>query len=105
MAEQSLVQAIQLSDIAFTSGGISDIAGFRHQSGSADIQDFGIAFPSDFVLGDVNLSGFVSFADIGPFIVLLGQTGAFQAEADTNGDGAVTFGDIGPFITILGASQ
>ena len=56
---------------------------------------------TDVVLGDVNLSGVATFADIGPFIVLLGQTGAFQAEADTNGDGLVTFGDIGPFITIL----
>ena len=32
-----------LGDVAFTSGGVADIAGFTVQSGTADIQDVGIA--------------------------------------------------------------
>jgi len=51
------------------------------------------------ILGDVNLSGVVSFLDISPFIDLL-IAGGYQPEADINFDGAVDFLDIGPFITI-----
>ena len=92
----------KLSDIIFTSGGISDIAGFRHQSESADISDFGIAFPADStLLGDVNLSGDADFFDIQPFIDILLEPGAFQAEADIDGSGEVDFFDIQPFIDIL----
>ena len=52
------------------------------------------------LLGDVNLSGNVSFADIGPFILLLANN-EYQAEADINMDSVVSFADIGPFIGIL----
>jgi len=55
------------------------------------------------ILGDVNLSGVVSFLDISPFIDLL-IAGGYQPEADINFDGAVDFLDIGPFITILGSN-
>jgi len=54
------------------------------------------------LLGDVNLSGAVTFDDIGPFIAVL-QSGGNQAEADCNQDGMVDFGDIAFFITILQA--
>ena len=83
-----------------------DMSNLTRTDGSPALQELDRIGPANSVLlGDVNLSGNVSFADIGPFITLLGQTDAFQAEADTNEDGFVTFGDIGPFITILGASQ
>jgi len=52
------------------------------------------------VLGDVNLDGAVTFADIPSFIAVL-SAGDFQAEADCNEDGAVDFGDIPAFIAIL----
>jgi len=52
------------------------------------------------LLGDVNLDGMVTFADIQPFIDILATQG-FQFEADINGDGLVTFADIQPFIDIL----
>jgi len=52
------------------------------------------------VLGDVNLDGAVTFADIPAFIAVL-QSGEFQAEADTDLSGAVDFGDIPTFIAIL----
>ena len=52
------------------------------------------------LLGDVDLSGEVNFADIGPFIAILSASG-FQAEADANESGTVDFADIGPFIGLL----
>lgn len=55
---------------------------------------------SDVLLGDINLDGTITFADIPSFIAIL-LSGAFQAEADTNEDGSVTFEDIPPFIAIL----
>ena len=54
----------------------------------------------DFLLGDINRDGVVSFLDISPFISLL-STGDFQNEADMNGDGTVSFLDISPFISAL----
>ena len=95
-----------LGDIVFTSGGIEDIVGFTHLSGSADITDFGIAFPADDVLlGDANCDGEVNFGDIGPFIALLSSNGEeFKPEADINQDAEISFADIPPFITILSSS-
>ena len=53
-----------------------------------------------FLLGDVNLDGFVNFLDISPFISLL-SNGTFQIEGDINGDALVNFLDISPFIVLL----
>ena len=55
---------------------------------------------TDCLLGDVNTSGAVDFADIAPFIGILSASG-FQCEADVNVDGMVDFNDIAPFISIL----
>lgn len=63
--------------------------------------------------GDVNCDGFVTFADIDPFVAALGgpvswynSVGAtackYLCVADVNRDGAVTFGDIDPFVATLG---
>ena len=52
------------------------------------------------LLGDVNLDGLVSFADISPFIAIL-STNGFQAEADIDQNDGVDFMDISPFISIL----
>ena len=54
------------------------------------------------IKGDVNLSGMVDFADIGPFIAVL-QGGMFQAEADCDCSTIVDFADIPAFIAILQA--
>ena len=54
------------------------------------------------LLGDVNLDGSVTFADIPSFITAV-QTDLFQAEADCNEDGDADFGDIPFFIGILQA--
>ena len=86
------------------------VGGFRDAGSIGDGSEGNIALngafvPSPILLGDVNINGEVSFADIGPFITLLGQSGAYQIEADTNEDDVVSFADIGPFITILGGSQ
>ena len=65
------------------------------------VAPFSITVPGGaFVLGDANLDGVVTFADIPAFIVIL-QGGSFLDQADTNRDGAVTFADIPTFITIL----
>ena len=50
--------------------------------------------------GDVDLSGTVDFADIGPFIAAL-QGGVFVAQADCDCSTVVDFGDIPAFIAIL----
>jgi hypothetical protein len=54
----------------------------------------------DFLLGDVNLDGLVTFSDISPFISLL-ISGGYQDEADCDQDGIVSFADIETFIEIL----
>ncbi len=54
--------------------------------------------------GDVNIDGYLDFADINPFIaVLTGQDTDPQhcAAADINRDGVADFGDINPFVALL----
>ena len=67
-----------------------------------DISNVTITFEeaSTALKGDVNMSGMVDFADIGPFIAVL-QGGMFQAEADCDCSTVVDFGDIPVFIAIL----
>jgi len=50
-----------------------------------------------FLLGDVNIDGFVNVQDIAPFVELI-ETGGFAERADFNGDGKVTIEDIAPFV-------
>ena len=57
----------------------------------------------NFILGDVNQDGAVTFADIPAFIEVL-TAGMFVPEADTNQDGELTFADIPGFIEILTAA-
>ena len=52
------------------------------------------------LLGDVNLVGTVTFADIAPFVAVL-QSGKLQAEADVDQNGEVNFADIPAFIAVL----
>ena len=52
------------------------------------------------LIGDVNCSGTIDFADIPSFIGVL-QNGIFNAKADANEDGVVDFDDIPAFIAIL----
>ena len=54
----------------------------------------------NFILGDANQNGEVTFADIPSFIAVL-QAGTFLEQADCNQDDAVTFADISRFIAIL----
>ena len=61
--------------------------------------------PADeILLGDVNGSGTVDFADLSPFLSLL-ASGEFQAEADVNESGAVDFADLSPFLSLLASSS
>ena len=62
------------------------------------------------VLGDLNCSGCVGFADINPFVQYLANFSAWQAtypgcdprNGDINGDGTdPSFGDINPFVALL----
>jgi hypothetical protein len=52
------------------------------------------------LLGDVDLSGAIDFADIDAFISRL-ISGVYQVEADVNQDSFVNFSDIDPFIDLL----
>jgi len=54
------------------------------------------------ILGDANLDGVATFADIPAFIAIL-QAGTFLDQADCNQDGVVDFADIPMFIAILQA--
>ena len=58
----------------------------------------------DILLGDVNRSGTVDFADLSPFLSLL-SSGEFQAEADVNESGTVDFADLSPFLSLLASSS
>jgi len=59
--------------------------------------------------GDVNCDGQVNFLDINPFVLLLTNPAAWQAQypncpmsnGDINGDGLVNFADINPFVALL----
>lgn len=51
-------------------------------------------------LGDVNLDGMVTLADVSPFVAIL-TSGGFQCEADINEDGVVSLADVNPFVNIL----
>jgi len=64
------------------------------------VLDFDIAMATDFLLGDVNRDGSVSFADISSFIAVL-SSGAYQIEADIDQNDTVDFTDISPFISLL----
>ena len=72
------------------SGGFEVEAGFAHR----------ITPISSVLLGDVNLDGEVTFADIPAFITVL-SAGTFQDEADCDENGEVNFADIPAFIEIL----
>ena len=63
---------------------------FVANSNTSDPQ-FAVVFMAT-LLGDVNLDGQVTFADIGPLFQLI-LTGGFSAEADINSDGVVDRAD------------
>lgn len=60
-------------------------------------------------LGDVNCDGVVNFRDINPFVLLLSNPTAYQAQyptcptanGDINCDGAVGFRDINAFVALI----
>lgn len=70
------------------------------QPNSSSFALAGDAAAPEFLLGDTNQDGVISFLDINPFIELL-STESFLEEADCNQDGAVNFLDIAPLIAIL----
>ncbi|HQL54026.1 MAG TPA: CARDB domain-containing protein [Phycisphaerae bacterium] len=61
------------------------------------------------LVGDLDCSGAVDFADINAFVLALANEVAYTQQfpgcdrnlADINGDGSVGFGDINPFVTLL----
>ncbi len=90
-------------------GGFGDRLALWHQGDAAAltqsffyIDDFEVFTNSGAttLLGDVDLSGVVDFADIPAFIAVL-TTGGSQLEADCDQSGAVDFADIPAFIAIL----
>ncbi|MDB2685692.1 hypothetical protein N9Y42_00590 [Mariniblastus sp.] len=62
-----------------------------------------VASDPPFVLGDCDISGFVDFDDIAPFIETL-ASGVFLEQADCDENDVVDFEDIAPFIRILAGS-
>lgn len=63
-----------------------------------------------FVPGDMNLDGFVTVTDIGPFVTALTDPALYRSQfpaadlleaGDLNGDGAMSVGDIGAFVAEL----
>lgn len=55
----------------------------------------------DSVIGDVNLDGFITLLDVGPFVDALSAGGSMQCEADVNQDGSVDLLDVGPFVVLI----
>lgn len=107
---QALVDAIQdivngdADDFGFLVKGVADVPGSGSRFGSRDNNEAAtltIDFTSDEVLlGDVNLDGMVTLADIPAFVELLSK-GGFQAEADIDGNLQVDLADIPLFVAIL----
>jgi len=89
------------SEITFAVGGILNSTASDLPSTSIRIETFTVEIMDDDVLkGDVDLNGFVEFADIPPFIqVLIDQGNQPEADADCNGE--VEFADIPSFIQLL----
>ena len=79
-------------------GAISGAFGFSNDIGLA--YAINASVNDDFLLGDANLDGEVSFLDISPFIATL-SSGEFLDQADMDRNGEVNFLDISPFIAIL----
>ena len=60
--------------------------------------------------GDTNCDGFISYADINPFVLALNDPSTWQAQhpgcpaqnLDTNADDDFTYADINPFVVLLG---
>ena len=61
--------------------------------------------------GDTNCDGQITYADINPFVIALGNLSAWQVQfpdcpwqnCDVSGDGAVSYADINPFVAELGS--
>jgi hypothetical protein len=59
--------------------------------------------------GDLNCDGVISYADINPFVAVLGDSAAWQAanpgcpiaNGDINDDGVLSYADINPFVILL----
>ena len=64
-------------------------------------------------VGDVNCDGFISFADINPFVLMLSNFTAWEQaypgcpwqNGDVNDDGTVGFADINPFVALMTSGQ
>ena len=88
------------SEITFAVGGILNSTASGLPSTSVRIETFTVEIMGDVLKGDVDLNGFVEFADIPAFIqVLIDQGNQPEADADCNGE--VEFADIPAFITLL----
>ena len=88
------------SEITFAVGGILNSTASGLPSTSIRIETFTVEIMGDVLKGDVDLNGFVEFADIPAFIqVLIDQGNQPEADADCNGE--VEFADIPAFITLL----
>lgn len=59
--------------------------------------------------GDMNCDGVISYADINPFVLALGNQSSYEAaypacywiNADCNNDGQVSYADINPFVALV----
>jgi hypothetical protein len=73
-----------------------------------DVEIWGLLTP-EWVVGDLNCDGVISFADINPFVLRLSNPVAYwttfpacaESNGDVNADGTVDFGDINPFVALL----
>lgn len=72
-----------------------------------DIELWGAESPDP--TGDMNCDGVISYADINPFVLAIGNAESYQAQypdcdvlyADCNHDGVVSYADINPFVALL----
>jgi len=80
---------------------VAIVFGQRNNSGGAVfVDDVNLSVSADVLLGDCNLNGAITFADVPAMVeVLLSRT--YLAQADCNEDGEVDFSDIPSFVDIL----
>jgi hypothetical protein len=83
-------------------------------SASATAEVYNAAFvtgPFQYLTGDMNCDGVISYADINPFVLALSGQASYEAQfpscswlnADTGHDGSVSYADINPFVALLSA--
>ena len=94
---------IQEPNGSITSFSTAPDLGFGDPTSGPILLSVSLTAPVEVVIGDVNLDGATTFADIPPFVGVLFANG-FQEEADCDRNGEVEFADIPGFVAAMSSN-